>query len=72
VDYAIMGCKHSGVSKNEDGDYVHDYAYRNHTVIQVIKNRRTGRQFWGVFQYEPEYYRLRNTKNEDTKDDIYI
>lgn len=72
VDYALMGCKHSGiVTDSETGAKEYDHAYKYHTVIQVIKNRRTGRQFWGVFEYEPVYYRLTNNRHPATQEDIY-
>lgn len=71
ADYAIVGCKHSGIIAAPDGTNQHEYAYRNHTVVQVIKNRKTGGSFWGVFEYDPIYYRLLPTKVEGTADDIY-
>jgi hypothetical protein len=72
VDYAIMGCKHSGIVEDpETGARRYDHSYINHSVIQVTKNRRTGKQFWGVFDYNPIYYRLTNKRNEGTREDIY-
>jgi len=66
VDVAIMGCKHSGVVGG-----ILDNSYWNHSVIQVVKNRRSGKQFWGVFKYDPIHYRLMNTRDPGTRDDIY-
>jgi len=72
MDYGIMGCKHSGIVQDaETGTMVQDYSYLNHTVLQVTKNRRTGRQFWGVFRYEPVYFRLTNDRGQFTAGDRY-
>jgi hypothetical protein len=71
VDYAMVGCKHNGLVKNDDGEMEYDYSYANHTALQVIKNRRTGRMFWGVFEYNPVHYRLRDKRNLNTKEDIH-
>lgn len=72
VDYAVMGCKHTGIIQDpETGTVQQDYSYLNHTVLQVVKNRRTGRQFWGVFLYEPKYYRLTNDRDSGTVGDRY-
>jgi len=70
MDYGIMGCKHSGITKDlETGTMSQDYSYLNHTVLQVTKNRRTGKQFWGVFRYEPVYFRLTNNRDSGTAED---
>lgn len=72
VDYALMGCKHTGIIQDpETGNKAYDHSYLNHMVIQVIKNRRTGRQFWGVFRYDPIFYRLTNDRGLGTEDDRY-
>ena len=71
VDVSIVGCKHSGVVEDhETGRREYDHSYMNHTVIQITKDRRHGKQFWGVFQYEPEYYRLTNSRHPGTREDI--
>ena len=66
VDIALVGCKHNGII---EGKY--EIAYRHHSVIQMTKNRRTGRQYWGVYEYEPVYYRLTGDRNEWTVEDRY-
>lgn len=72
VDVAIMGCRHSGIVQSVNSkESQYDHAYKDHTVIQVTKNRRTGRQFWGVFRYIPENYRLTNERDPGTKGDMY-
>ena len=72
VDYAFVGSKHTGIITDTDtGRQSFDHAYLNHSVIQLTKNRRTGRQFWGVFRYEPVYYRLTDDRGVGTATDIY-
>jgi len=72
MDYGIMGCKHSGIVQDpETKSLKQDYSYRYHTVIQMTKNRRSGTQFWGVFRYEPKFYRLTNDRDSGTAEDIY-
>ena len=72
VDYAFVGSKHTGIIEDtETGAQHYDHAYSNHSVIQLTKNRRTGRQFWGVFRYEPVFYRLTNDRGLGTADDRY-
>ena len=72
MDYGIMGCKHSGIVQDTDtGTLSQDYSYLNHSVLQVTKNRRTGKQFWGVFRYDTVYFRLTNDKGAGTAEDRY-
>ena len=71
ADYLVFGWKHSCKVPQGRGQQVYNPAYRHHTAIQVVKNRETGREFWGVFKYVPEYYRLTNYRDEGTEDDIF-
>ena len=69
IDYGIMGCRHNGRVIAEGGAVVTSLAYRNHTAIQLTKNRKTGRTFYGVFRYYPMHYRLTNERKEGTNED---
>ena len=72
MDYGIMGCKHSGIVQDQEtGTIRQEYSYLHHSVLQVTKNRRTGKQFWGVFRYEPIYFRLTNDRAAGTAEDMY-
>jgi len=70
LDYGIMGCRHNGYDLI-DGKKEPVAAYRYHTVYQITKNRTTGRTFWGVFRYVPQYYRLTNDRDQGTSEDRY-
>lgn len=71
LDYGMMGCRHNGKVWNGGESFEIVPQYRNHTVIQVTKNRKTGVMFWGAFYYVPEHYRLTNMKSDKAEGDRF-
>jgi len=71
-DVILLGWKHTGLKQTSTASFEYMPQYMNHTVIQAVKNRDTGRLFWGLFQYNPVYYRVIGTRGEGTEDDKYV